>query len=183
MIDTEILGIKNPKSLNREQAIRVIKGCHDYFTGPETNPYEWFDRLEKFVLEPAGHTYRGPAASACHLDLVQWATDPVWDSIPNKSIKVNLLKDDKEFLRYQLTSYDFEVVYLNGGTVLRQFRELGIAELSVVHQVTRNSKGGVHQIFKGAANGTIYYGWGINASSRDANKKGLEELSTWIKSL
>jgi hypothetical protein len=181
LVDTEILGIENPKSLNRDQAIRVVEGCYDYFTGPEANPYDWFKRLEKFVLEPAGYTYFGSKASACHLDLVQWATDPVWDSIKDKSIKKELLEDDKEFLRYQLTSYDFEVVYLNGGTVVKQFRELGIADLSVVHHVTRNSMGGTHEVLKGSANGTTYYGWGINASSRDANKKGLEELSNWIK--
>lgn len=181
LVDTETLGIQNPIRLEREQAIQVIEGCYGYFTGPNANPYEWFERLEKFVLEPAGHTYYGSKASACHLDLVQWATDPVWDSIPDKSIKKKLLIDDKEFLRYQLTSYDFDVVYLNGGTVLRQFKKLGIAELSVVHHVTRNAMGGTHEVLKGSASGTTYYGWGINASSKDANKKGLEELSNWIR--
>ena len=181
LVDTEVLGIDSPMSLTREQAIKVIKGCYDYFSGPNANPYDWFRRLEKFVLEPAGHTYFGSKASACHLDLVQWATDPVWDSITDKSIKKKLLEDDKEFLRYQLTSYGFEVVYLNGGTVVKQFKELDIADLSVVHHVTRNSMGGSHEVLKGSANGTTYYGWGINASSRDANKKGLEELSNWIR--
>jgi hypothetical protein len=182
LVDTETLGIHNPKNLNREQAIKVIEGCYDYFSGANANPYEWFKRLEKYVLEPAGHTYYGENPSACHLDLVQWATDPVWDSIKDKSIKKKLLEADKEFLRFQLTNYDFEVVYLNGGTVLKQFKALGIADLSVVHQVTRNSMGGTHDVVTGYANGTTYFGWGINASSRDANKKGLEELSQWIKS-
>jgi hypothetical protein len=180
LIDTEILELSNPKNLTREQAIKVIEGCYDYFTGPSANPYGWFQKLEKFVLKPAGYTYYGPNASACHLDLVQWATDPVWDSILDKSIKVELLKLDKEFLRYQLTSYHFDFVFLNGGTVVKQFKKLDIAKLEVVHQVTRNSKGDIHKVFKGTSNGTTYYGWGINAASGDANKKGLEELSNWI---
>jgi hypothetical protein len=181
LVDTEVLGINNPTSLTRDQAIKVIEGCYQYFSGPNANPYDWFRRLEKFVLEPAGHTYFGSKATACHLDLVQWATDPVWDSIIDKSIKKKLLEEDKEFLRYQLTNYDFDVVYLNGGTVVKQFRELGIADLSVVHHVTRNSMGGTHEVLEGSANGITYYGWGINASSKDANKKGLEELSKWIR--
>ncbi len=181
LIDTEVLKLTNPKNLTREQAIQVVEGCYDYFTGPAANPYGWFQKLENFVLKPAGYTYYGPNSSACHLDLVQWATDPVWDSISDKSVKVELLKQDKEFLRYQLTSYDFDFVFLNGGTVVKQFKKLEIAKLEVVHQVTRNSKGGIHEVFKGTSNGTTYLGWGINAASGDANKKGLKELSNWIK--
>lgn len=179
LVDLDVLQIKDLRSLTLAESERVIEGCNDYFKSEKH--YEWFQKLEEIVLSPGGYTYYGDNASACHLDLVQWATDPVWSRIASVAVREKLLKDDKEFLRFQLTNYRFDFVYLNGGTVVKQFIDLGIAELSVVHQVTRNSMGGMHEVFKGTANGTTYFGWGINAASRDANKIGLTELSNWIK--
>jgi len=179
LVDLDVLKIKDARSLTLAESERVIEGCNDYFKSEKH--YEWFQKLEEIVLSPAGYTYYGDNASACHLDLVQWATDPVWSRIASAAVREKLLRDDKEFLRFQLTNYRFDFVYLNGGTVVKQFIDLGIAELSVVHHVTRNSMGGTHEVFKGTANGTTYLGWGINAASRDANKIGLTELSNWIK--
>jgi|LauGreDrversion4_2_1035121.scaffolds.fasta_scaffold38581_4 hypothetical protein len=179
LVDLEVLRISDSRPLTLEESEKVIDGCNSYFDS-ELH-YEWFLKLEEIVLKPAGFTYYGRDASACHLDLVQWATDPVWSRIKSPAVRKKLLTDDKEFLRFQLSNYKFDYVYLNGGTVVEQFMALDIAELSVVHHVTRNSMGGTHKVFKGAANGTTYLGWGINAASNDANKLGLVELSQWIK--
>ncbi len=181
LVDTEVLGINNPIRLTREQAIKVIEGCYQYFYGQSPNPYEWFLKLEEFILKPAGFTYYGQDATACHLDLVQWATDPVWDSIASKSTKELLLKRDKEFLRYQLTSYNFEYVFLNGSTAVNQFKELGIATLEQVHTVTANSNGGRHTVVKGESGGTVFFGWGINTGAKYASKAGLKELVEFIE--
>jgi hypothetical protein len=181
LVDTEVLGLENPISLNIDQAIKVIKGCYGYFSGPDANPYEWFTKLEKYILKPAGFTYYGSSANACHLDLVQWATDPVWDSIENKATKKMLLTKDQEFLRYQLTSYNFEYVFLNGSTVIERFKKLGIAEVKEIHQVTATANGGRHSVVRGEADGTIYFGWGINTGAKYANKTGLIELHEFIQ--
>lgn len=179
LVDLEVLQIDTSRSLTLEESEMVIDGCNNYFKSE--NHYDWFLKLEEIVLSPAGYTYYGENASACHLDLVQWATDPVWSRITSAAAREKLLKDDKEFLRFQLSNYKFDFVYLNGGTVIKQFMALGIAELSVVHHVTRNAMGGMHEVFKGTANGTTYLGWGINAASNDANKIGLVELTNWLK--
>lgn len=177
LVDTESLGVSQPKSLTREQAIRVIRGCYDYFLGPNANPYDWFNNLENLVLKPFGYSYNDKNALACHLDLVQWATDPVWSKIKSPAVKNMLLSDDKEFLKYQLTSYAFKFVFLNGGTVIDQFSKLDIVNLEVIGEVTRNSKGGKHLVYRGKIGDTTYLGWGINVGARDANKQGLAELS------
>jgi hypothetical protein len=39
---------------------------------------KWFDQMEEFVLTNTGYSYFD--GTACHLDLIQWATDPVWSS-------------------------------------------------------------------------------------------------------
>src|SRR4051794_16684783 len=51
---------------------RVLAGCNGYF---RRRPYNWFNKLER-VLRYVGASYFDD--TACHLDLVQWATDPVW---------------------------------------------------------------------------------------------------------
>jgi hypothetical protein len=181
LVDTQVLGIESPIRLTRDQALQVIEGCYQYFYGQNANPYEWFLKLEEFILKPAGFTYYGPDATACHLDLVQWATDPVWDSIASKSTKELLLKQDKEFLRYQLTSYNFEYVFLNGSTAINQFKELGIATLEEVHKVTANSNGGRHAVVRGESGGTVFFGWGINTGAKYASKTGLQELVEFIE--
>ena len=80
LVDLETLGIENPKSLNREQAIQVIEGCYDYFDMKNHNPYmTWFKHLNDNINNHFGLDYLD--GSAAHLDLVQWATDPVWGGI------------------------------------------------------------------------------------------------------
>jgi transposase-like protein len=58
---------------------RVVAGCDGYF---QRNPYwRWFLPLEQ-VLQGVGVSYTD--GSACHLDLIQWATDPVWGKLPTR---------------------------------------------------------------------------------------------------
>ena len=52
---------------------QVLQDCDTYF---QRKPYHWwFDQLE-MVLQGCGTSYYD--GSACHLDLVQWATNPTW---------------------------------------------------------------------------------------------------------
>jgi hypothetical protein len=55
---------------------KVLEGCNGYF---HRNPYRrWFDQLHPVLTACAASYYDG---SACHLDLVQWATDPTWGKL------------------------------------------------------------------------------------------------------
>jgi len=177
LIDTESLGIKNPKNLTREQAIRVIEGCYDYFN---KNHYDWFNDLEKYILKPASFSYFSKEANACHLDLVQWATDPVWQTIKNQAIKRDLLKADREFLEFQLTEYDFEFVFLNGGTVLETVEKLGLFKFKEIGSVSRNSAGDQSRIVTATYGGKTFLGWGLNTGYRATYKPGLVELGNWL---
>ena len=58
LVDLETLGIKNPDSLNREQAIRVIEGCYSYFDSKSHNPYmTWFKHLNENINKHFGLSY------------------------------------------------------------------------------------------------------------------------------
>ena len=70
----------------------VFAGCDNYF---RRRPYGWFNKLER-VLRHAGASYFD--GTACHLDLVLWATDPVWGKL-DRATRETLLAADLPFLR------------------------------------------------------------------------------------
>lgn len=93
---------------------QVIAECINYF---HVKPYRrWFDQLDRLLQTASSTSYYN--GSACHLDLVQWATDPVWGGITNPSTRQRLLDADRQFLRQQLESEHIEVVLINGAGVM-----------------------------------------------------------------
>lgn len=91
------LGVADLVSASDEVLSRVVRACDAYFS---RNPYKrWFDHLLPMLQAVDASYYDG---SACHLDLVQWATDPVWGKIREPNTRERLLADDAEFLRQQL---------------------------------------------------------------------------------
>ncbi|MEM8717788.1 MAG: hypothetical protein AAGE84_00570 [Cyanobacteria bacterium P01_G01_bin.39] len=95
------LGIKSIDSTNKLQVGQIWSACNNYF---HKNPYYWFNKLQK-VLTYFEVSY--DKNTACHLDLVQWATDPVWGKINNKIIKHRLIEKDRIFLRKQIENENF----------------------------------------------------------------------------
>lgn len=177
LVDAEVLGNLKITSLDRQQALKVIQGCFSYF---ENNPYEWFDALQEYALNPVGASFKN--GTACHLDLVQWATDPVWqDPKMPKEIKSLLLNDDKDFLEYQLTHYNFSHVFLNGSTVLNQVEKLNLVRLEKVGEVRFNQSGTKSKIVTGQLGSKRFIGWGINVGYGASYKPGLEDLAQWLK--
>jgi hypothetical protein len=97
---------------------RVFDGCCKYFY---RRPYRrWFDQLEA-VIWPLGTSYYD--GTACHLDLVQWATDPVWDRL-DRSIRRRLLASDGPFLLEQLLQGQVRILLLNGRSVIDGFEAI-----------------------------------------------------------
>lgn len=183
LVDLEVLGLTNEiEQLDFDQAEKVLQGCFQYF---ETEKhYEWFNVLEEYVLEPAGASYfqstENEKERACHLDLVQWATDPVWGSIENTNVRSELLKNDFEFLRFQLDTYKFKKLFLNGQEVVTQFKNLGIAELVEVGQTPFQSDGKMSPLYRGKYGDTEVWGWGLNIQSSWITPSNREDLSNWI---
>ena len=162
LVDLETLSIENPKSLNREQAIRVIEGCYDYFDTKNHNPYmTWFKHLNDNINNHFGLDYLD--GSAAHLDLVQWATDPVWGGIKSEVIKDELLKSDSEFLRYQVGAKKYDIVFMNGRKVRDQLEGTGIVEVTQTKSTsyqTKDKKTMPLEFFKGTtSNGSLALGW------------------------
>ncbi|MGO9062131.1 MAG: hypothetical protein ACLQU2_32920, partial [Candidatus Binataceae bacterium] len=90
------LGIADLSHAPQEAVLSVLEDCNTYF---QRKPYRrWFNRLEP-ILNACGASYYD--GSACHLDLVQWATDPPWGKL-KPAVRKQLIADDAQFLASQL---------------------------------------------------------------------------------
>lgn len=175
LVDHETLNGDFREGLTREQAIEVVNGCNYYF---ERNPYGWFDEIEKVALAPIGHSYRN--GSAAHLDVIQWATDPVWSKIENKEECKSMLEADADFLRFQLSSYGFSFVLMNGGTVIEQVKSLGLVDLEEVGSVSFGHGASRSKLWRGELGDKTFLGWNLNIQRHETTQKNKEELSQWI---
>ena len=85
------LAAESAELLTDEQICTVIGDCAAYFD-PGRNPYRtWFDPLDQVLRDGLGVSYYD--GSACHLDLVQWATNPVWGRLDDRNAKKLLLEE------------------------------------------------------------------------------------------
>jgi hypothetical protein len=105
------LGVESLVNADPETVGRVVGACRRYFW---RRPYRrWFDQLET-ILGPLGFSYYN--GSACHLDLVQSATDPTWAKLGDHQRR-RLLNEDVPFLRDQLERSKLAVLLINGSGV------------------------------------------------------------------
>lgn len=171
-VDRETLGIDEHAVPTEEQARLVAESCDRYFDG---NPYRsWFGRMQTYVMDPLGVSYQG--RTAVHLDLVQWATSPVWSGIESPEVQRRLVDDDLPFLRALIAQSDYELIVLNGRTVVETFRRFG--KFEVTHEEKR-VLGGTSRttLLTGTVDGRRALGWTLNVPGQNllAQKQGLAE--------
>lgn len=124
------LGISNLSDAPLSVVTQVFRECETYFL---RNPYRrWFDQLERILASCNASYYDG---TSCHLDLVQWATDPIWRSLERKT-QDELLASDVSFLIEQLETENIQLLLLNGASVIDQFLARTDASLYEVDRIT-----------------------------------------------
>ena len=122
-----MLGISDLANAPASKIEQVLQDCDSYF---QRNPYgAWFDKLEQVLQGGKASYYDG---SACHLDLVQWATKPTWGNLSPQEIRNRLISADAEFLRQQLTKESVRLLLANGKSVIDQLRQRHDARLMEV---------------------------------------------------
>lgn len=159
------------------QAGEVLRECASYFS---RNPYrQWFDRLDDLLRVACEASYYDD--SACHLDLVPWATDPVWGRI-EAAAQERLVADGLPLLRRQLDRYPFEVVLLNGRGVIDAVLAAGLAELRTVDGLEVD--GVSCRLYRGTSRGASWIAWSANLqSSRGITNRFRTELARRIREL
>lgn len=151
---------------------------HECATYSHRNPYRlWFDPLDDVLKLGAQASYYDD--SACHLDLVQWATDPVWGQINDAAVRQALLDDGVPHLQAQLRQNNVRLVVVNGRQVLKQVTKLGLADLE---EVGRISAGKVsYRLYAGVGGGVRWLGWSVNLqSSWGISTAFKHELASWL---
>lgn len=152
------LGVAQLADAPDDTVARVIAGCDGYF---QRNPYwRWFRPLEQ-LLERLGVSYAH--GSACHLDLIQWATDPVWRKLAPQT-RQSLIAADAVFLRQQLTQERIATLLLNGRSVIETFTGAYGQALKVVQTVQERSVS-TTLVAGVALNGVVVVGWSVNLQS------------------
>lgn len=164
------LGVRPLTRASDGQLRKVVEACNNYFV---KHPYkDWFDKLEP-ILQAVGASYYD--GTACHLDLVQWATDPVWAKISDHNVRSQLLDADAEFLRKQLTVTKFKHILINGSGVIRQFES--VMGVTLEHVDTIRGSFAKSKLFVGRLDSGVFVtAWSVNIQSAFGVCKTLKAL-------
>jgi hypothetical protein len=152
------LGVSSLASASNEAISAVFRACNEYF---RRNPYRtWFDPLDE-VLRAIGASYYD--GSACHLDLVQWATDPTWNGL-SAVVRRRLLGEDSRFFLEQLRREEIGLLLLNGSGVIRGVQR-SIGRLLPEKSVPITVRTVTTRFVTGSIEGVKVVGWSTNLQS------------------
>jgi hypothetical protein len=150
------LGAGDPGELDDAQVARVLADSSAYFRGSWYRG--WFHWLESLLRESEAGSYLD--GSACHLDLVQWATKPAHGELPGLVWR-RLVEQDGDFLHWQLRTSNVDVVLLNGASVVRWVQEAGLVggvdEDALVYRA--GDADGTIRVYRAVAEGVSFFGW------------------------
>lgn len=172
------LGVDRSEDLSDGQVAEVVADCNTYFERP-TWYRAWFHWLDSLLAGSGAGSYLD--GSACHLDLVQWATRPAQGELPRAAWR-RLVDDDREFLAWQLAASGVGVVLLNGASIVTGLEEAGIAgdfESDVLAFATGNGRPDRLRVFRGRAGDALALGWNRPLASA-VPAAGRQALLEWV---
>jgi hypothetical protein len=174
----ESIGADRLDRLTDAQVGEVVSDCATYF---QRRPYKrWFDPLDDLLRVGADVSYY--EGSACHLDLVQWATQPIWGRISDRSVQTALLADGTPHLRAQLARENVRLVLVNGRQVLNQVVAVGLVELDEVGRLPLGTSNCA--LYVGTEGGIRWVGWSTNLQSNFGVSTAFkQQLGAWLASV
>ena len=119
------LGLRSWSDADARHLRLILQSCITYF---EANPYErWFGKLEQ-ILSGAKVSYYGAAATACHLDLIPYATKAKWTQLTTRQ-RFSLLAIAGDTLGRLLRDSQVQILILNGSSVVAGFQGMSGSRL------------------------------------------------------
>jgi hypothetical protein len=104
----------------------IAESCRWYFA---VNPYDtWFKRLDN-LLADLNVSYYSTLFTACHLDLVPFATAEKWTAL-SRSQRLKLLDGTGDILGALIRDSEIQVLILNGSSVVEHFERVTSIELA-----------------------------------------------------
>lgn len=121
------LGVSSWSDVSWVHLKQILVACRGYF---QHNPYvRWFGVLEG-VVSAGGASFYGRAPTACHLDLVPYATRVKWGALAANE-RSALLHATADILGCIIRDSSISVLILNGHSVASQFQKLIDRQLDV----------------------------------------------------
>lgn len=166
------LGIDSMTDATESMLECVRHRCLEYF---QINPYmEWFSPMEDLVRVLTGASYFD--GSACHLDLAQWATRPLWSQL-SRDARVQLMAAGRPLVAEQLTNAALDIIYLNGRTVCD-------AVGGFIPLTTRTARfrgeGPQRSFFRGVHNQASVVGCSSNLQEERLRTADREDFMAWV---
>jgi hypothetical protein len=119
------LGLERWSQADASHLREIADACTRYF---QRNPYDrWFQVLER-VLQPSGASFYGEAPTACHVDLVPFATENKWGGL-SRCERERLLEIVGNALGRLIRDSCLEALVLNGRSVVEHFEALAGVQL------------------------------------------------------
>jgi hypothetical protein len=155
------LNADSTASLRPDQVQTVIAECGAYFR-PNRNPYRrWFDPLDEILRRAVGASYYDH--TACHLDLVQWATRPTWNRLSN-DVRKTLLTEGLPHLQELMRLGNLRTVLLNGRQVLEHVIAAQLVRLRSIGKVHLDPRRSC-SLYLGETKAITFVGWSANLQS------------------
>lgn len=174
------LGVSRCEDLTDEQIQTVVSRCNNYFQG---NWYrKWFSPIESSVLSKIDASHLD--GSACHLDLIQWATSPVWQKLDRNGATRTLMDEGAEHLKAQLATENIRTVVVLGRTGWEQLTATKLCTVEDVGRIQVCNGRMTSTLRVGEGSGTRFIGWTSNLQSqRGITKDDRDALGNWLASL
>jgi len=113
-------GLKKWSKIDAKNLKTIVNSYDGYF---ESNPYDrWFKSLD-YLISSTGHSYYSEKRSACHLDLVPFATQSKWGML-SKTEQDKLIEISSSFLGRIISESKVKVLILNGKSVVTGFEKI-----------------------------------------------------------
>jgi hypothetical protein len=173
--------------------VAIANACSDYFT---RNPYQrWFGVLEG-VLSRARYSYYSDLRSACHLDLVPFATHSRWGALTLQQRK-RLLMLASRHLGSILIQTSIRLLILNGQSVITHLSSISDAVFDITPVSHWRLRGGHRPVpgfaYVGSASqvGGVHLEAPINIigfnhnlqSSFGVTRRVSQAIGTWVSSM
>lgn len=173
------LGVSDPRELDDEAVHAVLTESNQYFQG--LNWFrKWFGRLEALLNASGFGSYID--GSACHLDLVQWATHPIQRDVPAPAWD-RLVQGGREFLAWQLAQANLDTVLVNGMACVRELLSAKVVQAWSEEQIAYATRSGpaTLRLFKTEELGVRFIGWNRPVAGQ-LPADGLHQLRDWLVS-
>ena len=130
------LGVRSVGELTDSHIEQTLTTSNNYF---RISPYKgWFNPLDKVLQQTVNASFYD--GTACHLDLVQWATADVQKDLGSKWDR--LVERDKHFLAWQIQGSSARTFVMNGKTVAETLQQVGVVPQLELEKIEFKSEEG-----------------------------------------